>query len=1171
MKVTLGAVLCMAAALLWATTGGKAATPADGTLSIANPTLSFTGGPFFASNPTANATDDGLPLCSEATPCDDFQLTVDVPAGYDNAHNIEVLVSWPVSKADFDLFILKASDSTKVTDAATSADPELATFPALAGQYIIRIAPFAPAGQSYSATARLVDKPTTAPPNPPGPGTPRFQNYPALGGLGGDAGEPSIGVNWQTGKAFFLAGFEALRVTFDDCSSPARNTWEDKSPPAATSLDPIMFTDHMRAAGNNTPNRTLVSQLTGQDSITFFTDDDGESWLPSQGGGIPSGVDHQTIGAGPFNENASPQPPPHPSYPNAVYYCSQESVTAFCARSNDGGATFGPGVPIYTTECGGIHGHVKVAPDGTAYVPDKNCGGKAGVARSTDNGVTWDVKVVPTSSASGFLVDPSVGIATDGTIYLGYQAADGNPHIAVSHTKGETWEHDTDVGVAFGLKNSTFPEVVAGDPLRASYAFLGTTVEGNYTEPTTYPANSPWHLYVATTFDGGVSYTVVDATPDDPVQRGTICNLGTKPCMDHSDAGIPDRNLLDFNDITVDKEGRVLVGYADGCIGQCISDAAVTDPKKVVRTSLATISRQSGGKRLFAAFDPNPAEPVAPPAPRVNSVAREGSGNVHLDWSEPDNGGSAITGYNIYRRTENGTYGAPLVTLSAAKTTYDDLTADATLKYYYEVKAINAIGEGTNCGEFLAEAAPDPCTPPGVQVLADPSNDGVVGFPTAQPPYDIQAVAISEPWSVGADKLVFTIKMRDLSTLPPDSRWPVQFKSTDTKTYVVAMITDAAGQVSFKYGEGTTSTASPANTADPLSTYSASGLITIVVPRSGVGNPSVGQKITDFLMRATAGALTPDNAPDGLVPVGEYTIVGNAACRPNAAPIAALTANPGTGIAPLKVNFNASGSSDPDTDAPADTIASYTFDFGDGSTPVTQSSPTIMHTYSNVGNYEATVQVTDSRGKASAGVASVVIEVKQVALTSFTLSPTTVFGGCDQGSRGTVTLNAPAPSGGTVVMLSSSNTDLATVAAGIRVPAGAASYTFPVRTKWVNSNQSVNITATLGTVSLIKPLALKPGNIGQLTLSPNPVTGGNSAVGTVSLQCRAPEGGIVVNLLSTNPAVANLAVQSVTVAAGTKNKQFVIRTTRVTAPKTPTIKATMNGKSTAAVLKVNPQ
>ena len=59
-----------------------------------------------------------------------------------------------------------------------------------------------------------------------------------------------------------------------------------------------------------------------------------------------------------------------------------------------------------------------------------------------------------------------------------------------------------------------------------------------------------------------------------------------------------------------------------------------------------------------------------------------------------------------------------------------------------------------------------------------------------------------------------------------------------------------------------------------------------------------------------------------------------------------------------------------------DSIASYTFDFGDLSPAVTQASPLISHTYNNNGHYHATVSVTDSHGLASGNVAGVEIEVE---------------------------------------------------------------------------------------------------------------------------------------------------------------------------------------------------
>ena len=43
---------------------------------------------------------------------------------------------------------------------------------------------------------------------------PSFTNYAAPAGLGTDAGEPSVGVNWNTNKVLYQAGLQTLRVDF---------------------------------------------------------------------------------------------------------------------------------------------------------------------------------------------------------------------------------------------------------------------------------------------------------------------------------------------------------------------------------------------------------------------------------------------------------------------------------------------------------------------------------------------------------------------------------------------------------------------------------------------------------------------------------------------------------------------------------------------------------------------------------------------------------------------------------------------------------------------------------------------------------------------------------------------------------------------------------------------
>src|SRR5256714_6175940 len=528
------AALVFALVLLCArpTRMGEAATPSTGTLSLATPVLTYTSGPFAGSNPTDQA--DGVPTCSPpALPCDDFTLTVDVPAGYDVANYIKIQTAWPnqATLAQYDIFVyrLNADNSLGSLVAANffAVDPDVLTISAQSGKYLLRIAPTINQGESLATEVTLDQKVAAA---APASGTaPRFQRYRATGTLGNSAGEPSLGVALPTaqfpqGRTMYEAGTTSLRVAFDDCPSPAAATWTSVTPPntSTTTLDPILFTD--RSTG-----RTFVSQLAGACSRAAYTDtaapfNDGDQWVPSQGCGVPAGVDHQTFGGGPL---APPLTGGTPLYPDGVYYCSQSGTNeASCAISLDGGATFGPSVPIYVVSCFGIHGHVKVAPDGTAYVPNSDCStssagpgagdtARQGLVFSEDNGTTWSQpQLVPDSNPAPGIVDPSIGIGAQGTIYYGYANSNGAPSIAVGHKVNHqiVWGPSKDVGAALGIQNSTFPEVVAGDDDRAAFAFLGTTTGGYYQDPDNF--QGVWHLYVATTYDGGATWTTVDATPE---------------------------------------------------------------------------------------------------------------------------------------------------------------------------------------------------------------------------------------------------------------------------------------------------------------------------------------------------------------------------------------------------------------------------------------------------------------------------------------------------------------------------------------------------------------------------------------------------------------------------------------------------------------------------------
>jgi hypothetical protein len=108
-------------------------------------------------------------------------------------------------------------------------------------------------------------------------------------------------------------------------------------------------------------------------------------------------------------------------------------------------------------------------------------------------------------------------------------------------------------------------------------------------------------------YDGGKNWFTVDATPTDPVQLGGICIQGTT-CPSGT------RNLLDFNDITVDQSGRVFTAYTDGCIAS--ASIAKGNSASASHTRLdndqatkATIIRRSTGKGLFKSQDSTPLPP----------------------------------------------------------------------------------------------------------------------------------------------------------------------------------------------------------------------------------------------------------------------------------------------------------------------------------------------------------------------------------------------------------------------------------------------------------------------------------------------------------------------------------------------------------------------------------
>ncbi len=191
-------------------------------------------------------------------------------------------------------------------------------------------------------------------------------------------------------------------------------------------------------------------------------------------------------------------------------------------------------------------------------------------------------------------------------------------------------------------------------------------------------------------------------------------------------------------------------------------------------------------------------------------------------------------------------------------------------------------------------------------------------------------------------------------------------------------------------------------------------------------------------------------------------------------------------------------------------------------------------------------------------------------LSSLSLNPASVTGG--NSSTGTVTLSGPAPSGGTQVTLSSSNTTAARVPSSVTVAAGASSTTFTVSTSAVAASTTVTISATYSGVTKSALLTVTPvppplPTLSSLTLDPSSVVGGmQSSTGTVTLTGPAPAGGATIMLSSSNGAAR--VPSSVTVPAGASGATFTVNTSAVFVSTSATISATYNGTTRTATLAI---
>lgn len=394
-------------------------------------------------------------------------------------------------------------------------------------------------------------------------------------GLSHEAAEPTLGVT-KSGAIFYAALNFETGATDILKSTDAGLTWTDVSPrlPSGQNVppetgDPYVYVD---------PDTDRIFDYDMFPPLTCgflsYSDDEGQTWTSNPNGCVtPPPYDHQTLASGKPRvlETA-------PTYSKIVYYCVNRVSDSICGRSLDGGLTWSPGTVVYAGAdpaaggepnpanplgppfCGGLHGHLAVAPDGTLYLPREYCG-RPFVAISRDDGTTWTQVRVSDAKALGG-PDPNVAVDAAGNVYYLFVNDVGQLLLTISRDAGATWSPAAQVSPP-EVTASHMPAITAGAAGRIAFVYAGTEdLRDGFQNPDNQPGHKKqsWDGYLATVTDALAENPIVLTSRinpvDDPLVKG-YCGPGRCPGM------------YDFIDVVTGPDGRPWAAFVDACLDDC--------------------------------------------------------------------------------------------------------------------------------------------------------------------------------------------------------------------------------------------------------------------------------------------------------------------------------------------------------------------------------------------------------------------------------------------------------------------------------------------------------------------------------------------------------------------------------------------------------------------------
>jgi parallel beta-helix repeat protein len=389
------------------------------------------------------------------------------------------------------------------------------------------------------------------------------------------------------------------------------------------------------------------------------------------------------------------------------------------------------------------------------------------------------------------------------------------------------------------------------------------------------------------------------------------------------------------------------------------------------------------------AYEFEPEEPTdAPPSVSLTVTPRSGDAPLSIvaDASastDTDNSPIESYAFDFGDGTTRGPQSSPTV-----EHTYESAGT-------YTLKVTVTDTKGLASSSTTAIIAND--APPAAALTVTPSSGRAPLAVTAD------ASGSSDPGSTPIDSYRFDFG--DGTTTGPQAGATAQHTYQEAGTYTVEVtVTDTAGNSSAATTQVTVTAAQEAPPTAALTVSPSSGTAPLEVNADASDSTDTDQTPIesykfDFGDGTVEGPQSSPTASHIYQEAGTYTVrvtvtdtggLSSVATTQvtvddgDAPPSAALTVSPSSGTAPLNVSADASASTD-DDDTP---IATYEFDFGDGTVEGPQASATAEHTYTDQGTYTVKVTVTDTAGLSAVATTQVTVNPAVDAPPAATLTVT---------------------------------------------------------------------------------------------------------------------------------------------------------------------------------------